>query len=113
MKFCAPVIVSIVSTRFCTPDSFSVAAGGGGLAVEIHQAADRRAVDVGDRRQVDEDLALPGGDQAADRGREVAERSDTSARVSPTRTIDDVAGLFGGEIHQYAPVVAAVRAARL
>ena len=63
MKFCAPVIVSIVSTRFWTPDSLSVPAGGVDLPVQIHQAADRRAVDVGDRRQVDEDLALAGGDQ--------------------------------------------------
>ena len=57
MKFCAPVIVSIVSTRFCTPDSLRMAAGRCDLAVEVHQAADGRAVDVGDRRQVDEDVA--------------------------------------------------------
>ena len=58
MKFCAPVIVSIVSTRFWTPASLSVPPAAVRLAVEIHQAADRRAVDVGDRREVDEDLAL-------------------------------------------------------
>ena len=39
------------------------AAGGAGLAVEIHQAADRGAVDVADRREVDDDLALAGGDE--------------------------------------------------
>src|SRR4029079_2119307 len=39
------------------------AAGGGGLAVEVHQASNRGAVDVSDRRQVDDDAALAGGDQ--------------------------------------------------
>ena len=63
MKFCAPVIVSIVSTRFWTPDSFRWPPAVVHLAVQIHQAADGRAVDVGDRREVDEDVALAGGDQ--------------------------------------------------
>src|SRR5262245_17983344 len=35
------------------------AAGGTGLAVQVHEAADGGAVDVADRRQVDDDAALP------------------------------------------------------
>ena len=58
MKFCAPVMVSMVSTRFCTPASLKRAARGACLAVEIHEAADRRAVDVAHRRQVDDDAAV-------------------------------------------------------
>jgi len=45
MKFCAPVIVSIVSTRFWTPDA-SVSARVVNLPVQIHQAADGRAVHI-------------------------------------------------------------------
>ena len=74
MKFCAPVSVSIVSTRFWTPDSFRCPPARVHLAVEIHQAADRGAVDVGDRRQIDEDVAVAGGDQAGDGGGEVGEQ---------------------------------------
>src|SRR3954447_12756425 len=33
------------------------------LPVQIHEAADGRAVDVSDRREVDDDAALAGGDQ--------------------------------------------------
>ena len=48
-RLCAPVIVSIVSTRLLTPANRSsprpLASGG-----EVHQAADRRRVDVGDLR---------------------------------------------------------------
>src|SRR5215216_2944522 len=44
--------------------------GGGCLAVQIHKASDRRAVHVGDRRQVDEHLPLSGRDEAEDRAGE-------------------------------------------
>src|SRR5438445_11099298 len=50
-----------------------VPAGVVDLPVQIHEAADGRAVDVGHRRQVDEDVVLPGGDQRADRRGEIAE----------------------------------------
>src|SRR3954469_22499350 len=50
-----------------------VAAGVVHLAVEVHETADGGAVDVGDRRHVDQDVLLAGGDEAADRGREVRE----------------------------------------
>src|SRR5919201_6907151 len=50
-----------------------MAAGVVHLAVEIHQASDRRAVDVGDRRQVDQDVPLAVGDERAHRRGEVAE----------------------------------------
>ena len=48
MKSRAPVIVSIVSTRFWTPASLGVPPAAG-LPVQVHQAPDRRAVDVADR----------------------------------------------------------------
>ena len=41
-----------------------VAAGVVNLAVQVHQAADRRAVHIGDRCQVDENLAATAGDEA-------------------------------------------------
>ena len=63
MRFCAPVIVSMVSTRFCTPDSFRWPPAVDDLAVQIHEAADGRAVDVGDRCEIDEDVGLARGDQ--------------------------------------------------
>src|SRR5687767_13506264 len=49
------------------------AAGAADLPVQVHEAADRRAVDVGHRRQVDEDFTPARGDEVADRGGEVAE----------------------------------------
>ena len=80
-----------------------VAAGVVHLPVEIHQAADGGAVHVGDRRQVDEDVALAAGDQRADRRREIGED-----RIHQPRFADpddgDAAGLFGLHIHRYAPV---------
>src|SRR5258708_35562200 len=47
------------------------AAGGRGLAVEVHQAADRGAVDVAHGGQVDDHAALAGGDQFLHRRREL------------------------------------------
>src|SRR5438552_2099835 len=76
-----------------------VAAGAVDLAVEIHQAADRRAVDVGHRRQIDDDVVPARGDERADRGREIAED-----RIHQPRLADaddrDAAGLVGLDIHQ-------------
>src|SRR4029077_2024992 len=73
------------------------------LAVEIHEAADGGAVHVRDRREIDEDLALARGDQAADRRRKVGKD-----RIHEPRLADaddrDTAGLFGFDIHQWAPV---------
>src|SRR3954454_19090467 len=43
------------------------------LTVQVHQAADRRAVHVGDRRQVDDDVASAAGDERGDGGGEVRE----------------------------------------
>src|SRR5439155_13973137 len=58
---------------FLDAGELEVAAGGVDLAIEIHQAADGGAVDVGHRRQIDENVAFAGGDQTADRGGEVPE----------------------------------------
>jgi hypothetical protein len=69
------------------------------LTVEIHQAADRGAVDVGDRREIDQDLAPPCGEEASDRCREV--RQD---RIHQPRFGDPDnghgAGLLGGDVHE-------------
>ena len=43
-----------------------MASGAVHLAVEIHQAADRRAVHIGDRRKIDEDVAVPASDERAE-----------------------------------------------
>src|SRR5438552_17557602 len=48
-----------------------MAAGVVHLTVEIHEAADRGAVDVGDRREIDQDLAPAGADERGHRRREV------------------------------------------
>ena len=99
MKFCAPVIDSIVSTRFWTPDSFRWPPAVVHLAIQIHQAADRRAVHVGDRAQIDQDLALAGRDEALT----AAEKSDRIgyiSRVSPTRTTETPPSCSVVTIHQ-------------
>ena len=82
MKFCAPVSVSIVSHPLLDAGQLQVAAAAVHLAVEIHQAADRRAVHVGDRRQVDQDVALARGDQAGDGGREIGEHRIHQPRLA-------------------------------
>src|SRR5882724_3758531 len=80
-----------------------VSAGGVDLTVEVHEAADGRAVDVGDRAEIDEDVLLPGRDQAADRGRKIGED-----RIHQPRFADaddgDAAAVVGFHIHQLAPV---------
>src|SRR5437016_10272622 len=48
-----------------------VAAGAVDLAIEVHETANRGAVHVRDRPEIDEDLAVTGRDQAADRRRKV------------------------------------------
>src|SRR5438045_9669179 len=80
-----------------------MAAGVVDLAIQIHQTPNRGAVDVGDRRQVDEDVAFPGRDERADGGREVAEDRVHQARLADAYD-RDAAGLVGFDIHPYAPV---------
>src|SRR5215213_9664226 len=50
------------------------APGGARLAVEIHQAADRGAVHVADRREIDDDAALARRDQLLHRGGELRQQ---------------------------------------
>src|SRR3954468_1934939 len=89
---------------FLHAGELEVTAGIVHLAVEIHQAADGCAVDVGDGRHVDENVLLAGTNQAADRGRKVGQD-----RVHQPRLADpddrDAAVLLGFHIHQLAPVL--------
>ena len=54
---------------------------GGRLPVQVHQAPDRRAVDVGHLGQVEEDLLLAVGQQGRDRPGEVAEEGVHEPRL--------------------------------
>src|SRR5438093_6466240 len=80
-----------------------VAAGAVDLPVQIHQAPDRGAVDVGDGRQVDQDVALAGGDERAHGRGKVAQNRIHEPRLADAHD-RDAAGLVGFDIHQYAPV---------
>ena len=57
MSLCTPVMEIMVSTRGCTPASFTAPPRSCMQAVDVHQAADGRAVDVGHGGEVDEQLA--------------------------------------------------------
>src|SRR5215510_5338024 len=78
------------------------AAGGARLAVEIHEAADRGAVDVSDRRKVDDDAALAGGDQLLYRRGELRQKRIHQARF-PHADDGDAVGVFGRDVHSRLP----------
>src|SRR5262249_35409076 len=69
------------------------------LPVEIHEAADRRAVDVADRRQIDDDLALAGGDEFLHRGGELRKKRIHEAGLAYADD-RDAAVVFGRDVHQ-------------
>src|SRR4051812_4577167 len=74
------------------------------LAVQIHQAADRGAVHIGDRRQVDDDVARAARDERGHGRGEIREN-----RIHQPRLADadhgDGSGLFGCQVHQCTPVM--------
>src|ERR1700682_3227442 len=76
-----------------------VAAGVVNLPVQVQQAANRRAVHIGDWRQVDENLTFTAGDEDADGRREVGKD-----RIHQTCFADaddrDGARLFGLDVHR-------------
>src|SRR5262245_22498680 len=51
---------------------FETTSGAAHLTIEIHQAADRGAVDVGHRRQVDQDVAVPRRHKCGNRPGEIS-----------------------------------------
>ena len=79
------------------------AAGGGGLAVQIHQAADGGAVDVGDGGQVEQHLALAAADERRDGVGELRQE-----RIHQARLVDaddgDALIAVGGQVHPDTPV---------
>src|SRR5260221_6807295 len=70
------------------------AAGGVGLAIQIHQAADRGAVDVAHGRQVDDHAALARGDQLLHGRRELRQKGVHQAGFADPDDRDAV-GVFG------------------
>src|SRR5437667_9225582 len=77
--------------------------GAADLPVQIHQTADGRAVDVGHRRQIDEDGLTTRGNQGRYGLGEVAQHRIHQARLSDADDRDG-AGLFGPHVHYRAPV---------
>src|SRR5258708_28474450 len=75
------------------------APGGAGLPVEVHQAADRRAVDVADGREVDDHASLARGEQLLHRRRELRQEGVHQAGF-PDSDDRDTLGVFGRDVHQ-------------
>src|SRR5690349_2518745 len=78
------------------------AACGAGLTVQVHEAADGRAVDVAHRREVDDNAALARGDQLLDGAGELRQQRVHEARFADAHDRDAV-GLFGSDVHSDTP----------
>src|ERR1051326_3239562 len=87
---------------FLNARELEMPAGRRRLAVEIHQAADRRAVDVRDRREIDQDVLPAGRQQRSDGRRELAEDGIHEARLADAYD-GHAADLIGFDIHLKAP----------
>src|SRR5215471_12625707 len=75
------------------------AARGVGLPVEIHEAPDRGAVDVADRREIHDDPAFARGDEFLHRRGEFGEERIHEAGLAHADD-RDAAGVFGRDVHQ-------------
>src|SRR5215470_10135085 len=77
-------------------------AGAAHLPVQIHQAADSGAVDIGDRSEVNEDVALAARHQRGDGRREVPENRIHQPWLADAHD-RNAASLVGCQIHQCTP----------
>src|SRR6185436_3761047 len=80
-----------------------MATGGRDLPVEIHEAPDRRAVHVGDRREVDQDFPAVLTQQGGDHGGELRENRIHQAVFADPYDAD-AAGVIRVDVHLKAPV---------
>src|SRR5687768_3726275 len=76
--------------------------GGGGLPVQIHEAADRGAVEVVNAGEIDHDFACASGDLTCHHRRELRQRRVHEPR-GPRVYDDDIARLFARHVHSYSP----------
>jgi hypothetical protein len=73
------------------------------LAVEIHEAPDRGAVDVADGRHIDQQLPRSTGDERGDRRRELGEQRIHHAGLADPHD-GDVLPMIGRKLHSRTPV---------